>query len=425
MITEILKNKGEPELMKMRKLSAALAAFALLCVCAAQGEGKAVFETEWYRQALVKSVMSTGNNARLKKVIERAGCGEEITLATIGGSITEGAGAASYKECWASRFAVRFGTAYGANNGGNVHLVNAGVGGTPSTFGYMRYGRDVADRVPEEDSDGLPDVVVIEFSVNDWDEPTKHRCFESMVKEILAAPNEPAVILLFAVFRNGFNLQDELRKIGENYGLMMVSIKDGFYSHIGKEEGLGAGDFFFDEYHPTSLGHRIMADCLMQAIITAAEAETDEPQKTETAPVYGTDFVGLKTIYGGSTETEYTVDRGGFPGADRHSYHNGPVGWVCGKNFFHDSDDPMEPLKVTGVFRKCLVAWKATNDASFGAAEILVDGRVRMTLRGGEGKWGQSEVVLVYDAEEAEEHTLEIRVTEEGKRFTVTAIGLQ
>ena len=425
MVTEIPKNKEEPEPMRMKKLAAALTVFVLLCTGMARGEEKTMFGTDWYRQALKDSVMSAGNNARLKKVIERAGRGEEITLATIGGSITEGAGAGSYQGCWASRLMVRFGTVYGANNGANVHLVNAGVGGTPSTFGYMRYNRDVVSRVPKEDADGLPDVVVIEFSVNDWEEPTRHRCFESMVKEILDAPNEPAVILLFAVFRNGFNLQDELKKIGTNYGLMMVSIKDGFYSHIGKEEGLSTRDFFFDEYHPTSLGHRIMADCIMQAISTAAEAETDEAQDTDTAPVYGTDFVGLKTIYGGITETGYTVDRGGFLSVDRHSYHNGPVGWVCGKNFFHDADDPMDPLKITGVFRKCLVAWKASNDASFGAAEILVDGRVRMTLRGGEGKWGQSEVVLAYDAKEAKEHTLEIRVTEEGKRFTVTAIGLQ
>ena len=33
--------------------------------------------------------------------------------------------------------------------------------------------------------------------------------------------------------------------------------------------------------------------------------------------------------------------------------------------------------------------------------------------------------VLALDAAEAAEHTLEIRVTEAGKKFTVTAIGLQ
>ena len=410
--------------MKMKKLAAALAALMLLCIGPARGEGKkTMFEKEWYLQALQDSVMSVGNNARLKKVIDRAKSGEVITLATIGGSITEGAGAAVYRDCWAARFGDRFGKAYGINDGANVELVNAGVGGTPSPFGWMRYRREIVGRVPKTDADGLPDVVVIEFSVNDWQEETKHRCYESMVKEILEEPNEPAVILLFAVFRNGFNLQDELRKIGDRYGLMMVSIKDGFYAQIGTK--ITAEGFFSDEYHPTSLGHRIMADCLMQAVADAAEAETDEPQGTDVEPVYGTDFMGLKTIFGDTETEEYTVERGGFRSVDTGSYHNQPVGWVCGQNFFHDAKDPMDPLKVTGVFRKCLIAWKAAQGEDFGTAEILIDGKVKRTVSGGEGKWGQSEVILVLDAKTAAEHTLEIRVKEEGKKCTITAIGLQ
>ena len=408
-----------------RKWGAALlAALVLLCAGRGTGEGKkTMFEKDWYLQGLKDSVMSTGNNARLKKVIERAGNGEEITVATIGGSITEGAGADTYRECWASRLGVRFGAAYGTGNGANVSLVNAGVGGTPSPFGWMRYQREIVDRVPSKDADGLPDVVVIEFSVNDWQEPTGHRCYESMVKEILDAPNEPAVILLFAVFRNGFNLQDELKKIGQRYDLMMVSVKDGFYPLIGKR--IKVEGFFADEYHPTSLGHRIMADCLMQAIGDAAAAETDAAPDLDVKPVYGTDFMGLKTIFGDTKTTDYTVDRGGFRSVDRNSYSNGPVGRVCGNNFFHDAEDPMEPLTVTGVFRKCLVAWKASGDAAFGTAEILVDGKPVMSVKGGEGKWGQSEVVLVLDDAEPAEHTLEIRVKEEGKKCTITAISLQ
>ena len=410
--------------MKAKRLAALVMTLMILTAGTAGGEEKkSVYDEAWYLQALQDLVMSAGNNARLKRVIERAGQGEEITLVTIGGSITEGAGAADYRECWASRFAVRFGTAYGIQNGANVHLVNAGVGGTPSPFGWMRYQREAVSRVPEADADGLPDVVVIEFSVNDWEEPTKHRCYESMVKEILDAPNEPAVILLFAVFRNGFNLQEELRKIGSRYGLMMVSIKDGFYGQIGKK--LTAEEFFFDEYHPTSMGHRIMTDCLMQAISEAAEGAEDEPQELDVEPVYGTDFMGLNTIFG-DTETEaYTVERGGFRSTDYESYHNRPVGWVCGPNFFHDAGDPEEPLRVTGVFRKCLVAWRATSDPAFGTVEILVDGRVVQSVQGGAGKWGQSEVVLALDEEEAAEHTLEIRVKEAGKKATITAIGLQ
>ena len=381
-------------------------------------------EQEWYQAALKGAEMSLGNNFRLKQVLARAASGEHITIGTIGGSITEGAGAASYGECWASRVAVRFGSTYGVDGGSNVELINAGVGGTASPFGYMRYGREIVGRVSPEDPDGYPDLVIVEYSVNDWQEPTGHRCYESMVKEILQQPNHPAVILLFAVFKNGWNLQEELRKIGDRYDLMMVSIRDGIYPRIGKE--IPADDFFFDEYHPKSAGHRMMADCIMQCIADAAEAETSAADINLNAePVYGTDFMGLKTVFADGIPDGITVSRGGFTSQDFNAYRNHPVGLVCGTNFYHDMGNPPDPLTVTGTFSRCLIAWKASQDAAFGVAEVLVDGEIRATLKGGDGKWGQSEVALVLDEAEAAEHTVEIRVTERTKKFTVTAISVK
>ena len=403
-----------------------LAALALLLCAAgvaAETEAEDMWNAAWYRQALKDGETRTGNNLRLKRLIERAQSGETITLATIGGSITEGAGAATYEECWASRLWKRFGAAYGVNNGANVEFVNAGVGGTPSTFGLLRYKKEVVDRVPESDPDGLPDLVVVEFAVNDWQEPTGHRCYESLVKEILEQPNRPVVILLYAVFENGFNLQDELIRVAETYDLMAVSIRDAVYPHIGKE--IPSKDFFFDQYHPTSMGHRIMSDCLIEAISDAAAAEMSaEDIDLSVPPAYGTDFMGMQTIFGDTELPGFMIERGGYKSKDYQTYHNRPVGWVCGVNFHHDAGDGDEPLRVTGVFRKCLVAWKASPDAAFGKTEILVDGQVVQTVQGAPDKWNQSEVVLVLDDAEPAEHTLEIRC-ESGKCSTITAIGVE
>ncbi|MBR3741967.1 MAG: SGNH/GDSL hydrolase family protein [Clostridia bacterium] len=405
-----------------------LAMLLIMGGCTAMGENfyfSNAEQVEWYQDMLKDGMMSLGNNRRLKNVIRRAQAGEEITLATIGGSITEGAGAKTYQECYASRFAQGFTARYGAGDGSNVRLVNAGVGGTASTFGLMRYQRDIVDRV--QDADGLPDLVIVEFSVNDYQEPTGHRCFESLVKTILSQPNEPAVILLFAVFQDGFNLQDELKKVGETYDLMMVSVKDAAYPHVGKE--WTAEEFFFDEYHPTSFGHGVMADCLLAAVAAADAAEINAQDiDLNVKPAYGTDYMGLITLYGdGRWPDDVTVERGGFLHDDTQSYTNLPIGRVCGKNFCHFETDPAEPLRVSGKFKKLLIAWRATSEARFGTAEIVVDGKVKRTLTGGEGKWGQSEVVMIWDSRtEAEDHVLEIRMAEgaENKRFTITAIGI-
>ena len=411
----------------LRRLAAMLTVLMMLGTEAGMADFRLIYgkaaDEDWYREVLTRAQMSLGNNYRLKRVIERARAGEEITIAVIGGSITEGAGAARYKECWAVRTAERFGEIWGADGGKNVRLVNAGVGGTPSTYGLMRYQRDVVERV--EDPDGLPDIVIIEYSVNDWGEPTGHRCFEALVRTALSQPNEPAVILLFAVFRNGWNLQDELKRIGQTYDLMMVSIRDGAFPEVGKH--WTEKEFFYDEYHPTSLGHVIMADCLLAAIDAAASAESAEKDVgADAGPAFGADYVGLKTVYAGRETEGVTVERGGFAHDDKSSYSNTPVGRVCGENFFHNAGDSDEPLRVTGTFKKLLVAWRAMSGKDYGRAEVVVDGKVRATLEGGDGKWGQSEVILAFDGKEAAEHTVEIRMAEgsENKKFTVTCLGI-
>ena len=381
-------------------------------------------EEAWYGEALKESEVSLGNNLRLKRVIAQARRGEAITIATVGGSITEGALASGYEECWAMQFRSKFGEAYGTDGGANVTLVNCGVSGTPSPFGYMRYGRDILARVPESDPDGYPDLVVIEYAVNDWTEPTGCRCYESMVKEILSQPNKPAVILLFSARNDGWNVQNELQKIGERYDLLMVSVRDGLYRHLVKD--FLKKNFYKDEYHPNPTGHGMMADAMMTAVADAAAAETAETDiDLSVKPVYGTDFMGLKTAYGDSVPDGITVERGSFDKVDKTTYSNRPVGQVCGKNFCHGTSSGSDPMKVTGVFRKCLIAWKAAAENTYGTAEILVDGKVKATLKGGSGKWGQSEVALVLDEKEAAEHTVEIRVVEEGKRFTITAFSVQ
>ena len=405
----------------MKRLLILFLVMVLLGGSTAMGE----FATEaWYEEALKESEMSLGNTLRLKKVIERAMSGERITIATIGGSITEGAAAAKYEECWACTFARLFGETYGTDGGANVTLINCGVGGTPSSFGWLRYGRDILERMPEDDPDGYPDLAVIEYAVNDWNEPTHYRCYESMVKEILQQPNDPAVILLFSARSDGWNVQADHRKIGDRYGLAMVSVTNGIWKHLDRD--FPSKTWYNDEYHPKSVGHRMMADALMQAVKDSAEAETPEADPDlSVKAVYGTDFMGLKTVYGDRSVPEgITVERGSFDKNDKSAYSNTPVGLVCGKNFCHGTtSEGNEPLRITGTFRKCLIAWKASNDAAYGSAEVLVDGKVKDILKGGAGSWGQSEVVLVLDGAEAAEHTVEIRAAE-GKRFTVTAIGV-
>ena len=83
----------------------------------------------------------------------------------------------------------------------NIHYVKAGVGGTPSELGMLRYHRDVC-----RDGAVEPDIVVVEFAVNDLGDETQGECYDSLVRMILGAKNAPAVILLtvFTVYPLGY-----------------------------------------------------------------------------------------------------------------------------------------------------------------------------------------------------------------------------
>ena len=416
----------------LRKLTCLMMAVMCMGICAAgiadAAEAEPVYvgrdsAEAWYLDMLESGVMRAGNPTRLQRFIEKAKAGEQVTVATIGGSITEGAGARQYKECWAYQFMLGMRRLYGAGDGTNIHFVNAGVGGTPSTFGWMRYERDVVSRV--DDDDQLPDGVVIEFAVNDFGEPTNHQCYEAMVRDILSQPNEPAVILLFSVFKGGFNLQDEIRKIGDTYDLLMVSIKDAAYPHVGKE--WTEAEFFYDDYHPTSMGHAIMADCMIAGVRACAAQEAPAADiDLDVTPAYGLTYAHMIKVFGDSDTGAIGLQRGGFAHDDSTTYRNQPVGRVCGVNFHHAAGDPNDPLTFTATFSRLLLSWKNTTDASYGKAEIWVDGVRAATLQGLNGSWGQSETSLVFTRFQSAEHTVEIRMAEgsEGKKFTITCIGI-
>lgn len=410
--------------MAVKKLFSVLLAFLILSGLCFIPESVPAEEADRYQAVLDSAEIYAGNNTRLQTILNRAKSGENITLAVIGGSITEGAGAGTYKDCWAARLLRLLRAEYGKDDGLNIGLVNAGVGGTPSTFGWIRYYRDVVDKV--KDDDGLPDIVIIEYAVNDGGEPTNRGCYESMVREILSAENEPAVILLFSVFKSGYTLQDQFIPIGRAYDLTMVSMRNSVFPLIG--DMWTQKEFFYDEYHPTALGHGIMADCIMNAIRNDAAREPDNREINVKAvkAVSHAAYTGMRRIFGDSVPDDIDFNRGGFNQDDSGSYSNIPVGRVCGRNFAHTALSGSEPLTFTASFRNMLISYRTVSDRDFGKAEVYINGEKVMTLNGKQnGAWGQSDTKLILPYHQADEYHVEIRMAEgsENKPFTVTAIA--
>lgn len=376
-------------------------------------------ESEWYRQMLKDSILSTGTNGRLEKVLEKMKNGESVSIAFIGGSVTEGAFAASYEESYADSFVAGLQEKY---PDAELTYINAGLSGTGSSLGVMRYDRDVVEAAGCQ-----PDIVFLEFAINDYQDPTDGRAYESMIRSILEADNEPAVILLFSVTQNEWNMQEVYIPLGEHYGLPMASIKDAVKKPLA-DGTMTKQEFFADEYHPTTFGHKIMADCLGELVLEAESAESSgEVAALPADSIKSPDFMDMHMLTskrGGGVE----IAAGGFAGTDTqvHGFGRRSGESAFPDNWMHTSGSIRDAFRVELKCKNIIVNYKTSSSNDFGKVDVYVDGNKVAELDGyAQDSWNNSIQALVLDEIESGYHVLEIcmAVGDEDKNFTLLAVG--
>mgnify|MGYP004551198397 FL=1 len=398
------------------------------------------FDGADYQKMIDNSLISKGNNARLKKVIEKARKGEDVTLAYLGGSITEGCAATDMtvnSDCYAETSYNEFKKKFGANGGDNVHFINAGMSGTPSSLGVIRYQNDVLN---EMQYGKYPDVLFIEFVVNDSGECTNGEGMESIIREALEQSS--AVFLVFAHTVNfDTGKQEYYKPLGELYNLPMVSVKNAITEFIDSSnvKGCDLSKWFFwhDTLHPDVPGHRLMADMIMNVfdIVDAEEAVEDTNTDIDSInPKYGASFTGM-TLLDANVDPDKVdaivdLEVGSFGDKDtaqnKFQYKKGGkdgVEWFpnC---WMHNSGD--ESFKATVKCNNMMIAYKLANDSKFGTAELYVDGVLKEKMTGYRNDgWNNATVSVVFKENEVKEHTFEIKMAKgsEDKKFTIYAIG--
>ncbi|MHA6529506.1 SGNH/GDSL hydrolase family protein [Paenibacillus sp. BAC0078] len=389
------------------------------------------FGSKEYRDMIAKSLLHSGNNKRLKASLEKAAKGEDVTIAYIGGSITQGAGAKPiHTECYAYQSYLRFKELFGKDGGENIHFVKAGVGGTPSELGVIRYERDVL-----RDGAVTPDIVVVEFAVNDEGDETKGNCFESLILKILAAENRPAVILLFSVFVNDWNLQDRLSPVGRHYNLPMVSVKDAVTEQfrLSKSEGniISKRQFFYDIYHPTNDGHQVMADSLAHLFSETYNSPTDDEDITlDQPPILGSDFAGTRLLDRKSLIDTASIEAGGFSETDTElqmvEMDANPFGTAeFPHNWLHTASSGQISFKLTITSKNLILVYKDSGSPEFGKADIFVDGKLVLTADPHVNNWTHCNPVILYQHKHSQKHVIEIKMAAEDqdKCFTILGFG--
>ncbi len=385
-----------------------------------------------YRDMIARSLLSSGNNKRLKNAIAKAKNGEPVVIAYIGGSITQGACARpAHHACYAYLSYLKFKETYGKDGGDSISFIKAGVGGTPSELGMIRYERDVL-----RDGAVQPDIVIVEFAVNDADDETEGKCYESLVLKALSGEQSPAVILLFSVFINDWNLQERLAPVGAYYGLPMVSIKDAVTPQfsLSTEEGgvITRRQFFDDIYHPGNKGHVIMADCLAFLFAQADEMEHDREEiKLTKPPLIGNDFVNVTLLDRSTATGKVHLSEGSFQDIDNElqmaEFDDKPYAEpLFPHNWMRKADSGDVPFTMTLRCKSLLLIYKDSGSNEFGTVEITVDGHLVTTANPQQIKWTHCHALLLINEPEEAQHTVEIAMAagHADKCFTILGFGV-
>lgn len=347
----------------------------------------------------VASPWQVCDNTALAAVMKKAEAGEPVTIAVIGGSITQGtiSSGAQDNQLKAKNFYAEIFFNWWRETFPNAQItvVNAGIGATDSYLGVHRVQEDVLDY--------HPDVVLVEYSVNDEGNNTYKITYDNLVYKLATCEDAPAVMLLFMGQTNLASAQSMHQMVGFNYGLPMVSylnlisdlIADGRYTEA---------DLSGDVTHPSALGHAIVGEILWKYLNSVyaeldsyGEAQTFDKKIFTKAKYLDAELAGVGDITPVSlgSFTENGKDFNGWGDVWKTTDGNGEITFTV-------------TCKNLGV-----LFWRSTS-SSYGNFEVWVDGEHVATLQGefpgGWGNYAHSQEVFVSDAEA--EHTVTIKKAE-------------
>ncbi len=338
-----------------------------------------------------RALISEGDKTRVASFLRRLKNGEDLKVGFIGGSITQGTAASSSDECYASRIWQGLSAKCGGNS---LEYVNAGIGATDSYTGVHRIERDLFK------DGGCPDLVFVEFSVNDTNNLVNKESYDSLVRRILSQPNNPAVILIFTTQENGTSLVDTHMEIGKQYDLPMLSYKNIVFPEV-QAGTLDWKAISPDNIHPNSIGHGFIAEMAMR-YLNGVEAELDsiseEPSAFDAEPLTKDIYANAHMLNSNDITAE-TCENFEIKTVDS----NFPDGWSCesgGTLVFKDVE-----------FSNFGVMFRRSPSGNLGKYEVYIDGEKKGTIDGsfpgGWGSYAETKVCSRYG--ELAKHTVEIK----------------
>ncbi|MCD7742564.1 MAG: SGNH/GDSL hydrolase family protein [Ruminococcus sp.] len=360
---------------------------------------------------LTRSILYEGDTSRLAEKIQAAldnAADDSLTteektanatkIAFLGDSITAGSQATSSSNTYTKQYQ----TWWEENISYYVEGINAGIGATDSYLAVHRVDTEV---LAEE-----PDIIFIEF-INDTDTEFYKTTMDSLIRKCLAAPNNPAVILVEMTMEDGTCPQNVHSEIGEYYDIPIISYHDAVLPEV-EAGNIAWTDISPDNIHPNDEGH-IMLGQLLSNFTQIVMDNLDSIETTSTA--FDTslesptgDKYANATLCDNTSEL-VTVTEGDF--SEQTSAWNFQDGWRSSTG---------GTITFEMEFQNLGILYYKTTDGKSGTATITIDGvevaDVNADFTDGWGDYACNEELVSLD--ESGTHTVTVSVPE-GENFEI------
>lgn len=243
---------------------------------------------------IANSRYNVGNQVRLANVIKKLQAGGDVTVAYLGGSITQGTSAGNdlcYARLTTNWLKEKFPSA-------KINYVNAGIGATGSYIGVHRADEQVLSE--------NPDLIFIDFSVNDTEERTalNTETYASLLRKLWNHSSNPAVVTVAMTQENGTSFIKYHGDVVKKFDIPMISYKDAILDIIDKGY-IKWTDISDDNIHPNVPGHALLTDLItnyLQSVIDNVDgisgAESDFAAVTD----IGNTYVNARLLTSDNTE---------------------------------------------------------------------------------------------------------------------------
>lgn len=349
------------------------------------------------------------DESALAKVMKKAESGEKITIAVLGGSITQGTistgkidSEVKEKKCYADIFFDWWKETFPDTE---FECINAGIGATDSYLGAHRVQADVLDY--------HPDLVLVEYAVNDSNTTFYKKSYDNLLRTIAESQSNPAILLLFMAQSDLTSAQENQSMLGFSYSLPMVSYRNVIKSM--EESGkYSEKELSGDTVHPSALGHSITGEILWKYLNSIYEVRNDYGEPT---PIK--EDTVMKRCY----ENAVILDSKSIEPDSMDGFEKKEVFPTFPNSF---STETGGEIKFTVTASNIGILYYCRTDGNGGQFDVYVDGILTTTLdsdfKNGWGNYAENKECYTSDA--PAEHEIIIKKNENSTGESFTILGL-